>query len=165
MVGRSSCALRRPRGCVSEPFSKVDLTWRDQIQSFRDQIAMEGTDATGTLPNRQHSSATPSPRATYTPSSKTMVPSGDTMVSQLEFTSNWMDLGICLRWRGRVRLEPCQIGSTRPRRQARGRRSLHPFKSIRELYVNKIWGQKQNRDTIGQQKRDLTLWRFGLRVR
>ena len=56
---------------------------------------------------------------------------GNTMVSQLEFMSNWMDLGICLRWRGRVRLEPCQIGSTRPRRQARGRRSLHPFKSIR----------------------------------
>ena len=149
MVGRPSCALRRPRGCVSEPFSKVDLTWRDQIQSFRDQIAMEGTDATGTLPKRQHSSATPSPRATYTPSSKTMVPSGNTMVSQLEFMSNWMDLGICLRWRGRVRLEPCQIGSARPRRQARGRRSLHPFKSIRFDMFHSL----------------TNMWRFGFGVR
>ena len=29
-----------------------------------------------------------------------------------------------LRWRGRMRLEPCQIGSIRPRRQALGRRTL-----------------------------------------
>ena len=110
---------------------KFSLSGGSKYKVLETRLRWEGTDATGTLPNRQHSSATPSPRATYTPSSKTMVPSGNTMVSQLEFMSNWMDLGICLRWRGRVRLEPCQIGSTRPRRQARGRRSLHPFKSIR----------------------------------
>ena len=99
-------------------------------QSFRDQIPMEGTNATGALPNRQQTSATPSPKATYTPSTKTTVPFGKTIVSQLDYMPNWMDLEICHRWRGRVQLEPCQIGSTRPRRQARGRRSLHPFKSI-----------------------------------
>ena len=71
------------------------------------------------------------------------------MVSQLEFMSNWMDLGICLRWRGRVRLEPCQIGSTRPRRQARGRRSLHPFKSIRFDMFHSL----------------TNMWRFGFGVR
>ena len=74
---------------------------------------------------------------------------GNTMVSQLEFMSNWMDLGICLRWRGRVRLEPCQIGSTRPRRQARGRRSLHPFKSIRFDMFHSL----------------TNMWRFGFGVR
>ena len=126
---------------------------------------MEGTDATGTLPKRQHSSATPSPRATYTPSSKTMVPSGNTMVSQLEFMSNWMDLGICLRWRGRVRLEPCQIGSTRPRRQARGRRSLHPFKSIRfDMFhsLTNMWrfgfGVRENAGKGGKKKRCETMY-------
>ena len=57
-------------------------------QSFRDQIAMEGTNATGTLPNRQQTSATPSPKATYIPSTKNTVPFGKTIVSQLDYMPN-----------------------------------------------------------------------------
>ena len=62
---------------------QIQFEWREQIQSFGDQIAMEGTDATGTLPKRQHSSATPSPRATYTPSFQTNGPLWKTMLSIL----------------------------------------------------------------------------------
>ena len=41
---------------------------------------MEGTNENGTLPNRQHSSATPSPRATFTPSFHNKGPFWKTMV-------------------------------------------------------------------------------------
>ena len=56
-----------------------------------------------------------------------------------------------LRWRGRMRLEPCQIGSIRPRRQALGRRTLHLprpwshleiqwFHSLSSCQIGWIWG-------------------------
>ena len=37
------------------------------MQCVGDLIAMEGTNANGALPDRQHTSATSSPRATFTP--------------------------------------------------------------------------------------------------
>ena len=53
-------------------------------QCFGDLIAMEGTNANGAMPNRQHTSATPSPRATYTPTFQNKGQIWKTMVSQLE---------------------------------------------------------------------------------
>ena len=44
--------------------------------------------------------------------------------------------GICLRWRGRMRVGPCQIGSIRPRRQARERRTLQFSKQRSPLENN-----------------------------
>ena len=45
-------ATPSPKATYTPNFKNIfrhrGLTWRDQIQSFRDQIAMEGTDATGT---------------------------------------------------------------------------------------------------------------------
>ena len=65
-------------------------------QSFRDQIPMEGTNATGTLPNRQQTSATPSPRATYTPSTKTTVPFGKQWFqSTISCQIGWIWISAC----------------------------------------------------------------------
>ena len=65
-------------------------------QSFRDQISMEGTNATGTLPNRQQTSATPSPRATYTPSTKTTVPFGKQWFqSTISCQIGWIWISAC----------------------------------------------------------------------
>ena len=47
-----------------------------------------------------------------------------------------------LRWRGRMRLEPCQIGSIRPRRQALERRTLHPTRPT--VPSGKQWFQSSN---------------------
>ena len=43
-------------------------------QCFGDLLAMEGTYANGTMPNRQHTSATPSSRAAFTPNFQNKVP-------------------------------------------------------------------------------------------
>ena len=45
---------------------------------------MKGTNANGAMPNRQHTSATPSPRATYTPTFQNKGQIWKPMVSQLE---------------------------------------------------------------------------------
>ena len=46
------------------------------------------------------------------------------------------------RWRGRMRNEPCQIGSIRPRRQALERRTLHPTRPT--VPSGKQWFQSSN---------------------
>ena len=46
------------------------------------------------------------------------------------------------RWRGRMRNEPCQIGSIRPRRQALERRTLHPTRPT--VPSGKQWFQNTN---------------------
>ena len=51
---------------------------------------------------------------------------GDTRYGQCHLNNV---LETCLQWRGRVRMEPCQIGSIRPRHQARERRSLQMSKT------------------------------------
>ena len=57
-----------------------DLPRRHQVrtmsfeQCFGDLLAMEGTYANGTMPNRQHTSATPSSRAAFTPNFQNKVP-------------------------------------------------------------------------------------------
>ena len=47
---------------------------RNNAISFGNLIAMEGTYANGTMPNRQHTSATPSSRAAFTPNFQNKVP-------------------------------------------------------------------------------------------
>ena len=56
--------------------------------------------------------------------SKSQVPSGKTMVSKFEWRKH---LGDFIAMEGTNANEPCQIGSIRPRRQARERRSLLPI--------------------------------------
>ena len=51
---------------------------------------------------------------------------GDTRYGQCHLNNV---LETCLQWRGRMRMEPCQIGSIRPRHQARERRSLQTSKT------------------------------------
>ena len=76
-------------------------------------------------------------------------------LSKIKFSlsggSKYKVLETRLRWRGRMRLEPCQIGSIRPRRQALGRRTLHLprpwshleiqwFHSLSSCQIGWIWG-------------------------
>ena len=129
---------------------------------FGDLIATEGTYANGTMPNRQHTSATPSSRAAFTPNFQNNVPFWKKRFQSLTFyklpynnsliftfMQVWRDLRTWLRRRGRMRKGACQIGSIHPRRQARGRRSLHPFKSIRFDVFHSL----------------TNMWRFGFGVR
>ena len=110
----------------------------------------------GAMPNRQHTSATPSPRATFTPTFQNKGPlwknNGFLSIKfSLSGGSKCKVLETRLRWRGRMRLEPCQIGSIRPRRQALGRRTLplpRPwshleiqwFHSLSSCQIGWIWG-------------------------
>ena len=80
--------------------------WFTHALNFVVKWTLEGTNATHNLPYRLHKSATPSPKATYTPNFQ------------------------------------------------------NPFRHACPVTVKNI-GLK----TIGQQNRDLTLWRFGFRVR
>ena len=96
---------------------------------------MEGTNAKVTLPDRQQSSSTSSPGATFTPSFQTHGPLWKTMVSKFEQLAQSICEFAHLPLEGtNAKTMTSQIGCISPRRQARGRRTLQISKFTNQTF-------------------------------
>ena len=125
-------------------------------QCFGDLIATEGTNANGAMPNRQHMSATPSPRATYTPTFQNKGQIWKTMVSQLELPQFPQEEGGQVQCFGD--LIPME-GTNAKWCHAKSAANVRDAKPEGDVHSN----LPKQRSPL--KNRDLTLWRFGFRVR
>ena len=110
----------------------------------------------GAMPNRQHTSATPSPRATYTPTFQNKGQIWKTMVSQLELPQFPQEDGGQVQCFGD--LIPME-GTNAKWCHAKSAAYVRDAKPEGDVHSN----LPKQRSPL--ENRDLTLWRFGFRVR
>ena len=110
----------------------------------------------GAMPNRQHTSATPSPRATYTPTFQNKGQIWKPMVSQLELPQFPQEEGGQVQCFGD--LIPME-GTNAKWCHAKSAAYVRDAKPEGDVHSN-LPKQRSPLDN-----RDLTLWRFGFRVR